>query len=175
MLSWRRRPRGDRLGEVTRRGGFTPPGVGEILASTVPRSRKVSPRTSKSARRPSPRRARSRSSEVKCWRSGLAAFLCRMAGRMREQMHQHGVVALRLRRLDAGGRQRKCGHENDQPRAYDAKEEMIHSNHRRCNLRVSIQRSGTESVSSILSKFRPRNWPRRGGNAGAIWGCIIGD
>lgn len=147
--------------------------TGRIWASTVPRSRKVSPRTSKSAGRRFPGRARSRSSEVKCWRSGLAAFLCRMAGRMREQMHQHGV-ALRLRRLDAGGRQRKCGHENEEPRAYDAKEEMIHGSHRRCNLWVSIQRPGTESVSSFLGKFRPRNWPRRGGTPGPFGGVSWG-
>ena len=62
-------------------------------------------------------------------------------------MHQYGFVGLRPRRLDAGGRQRKCGHENDEARAYDAKEGVIHGSHRRCNL-------GFDSTTRIGIGFR---------------------
>lgn len=99
---------------------------------------------------------------------------------MREQMHQYGFVGLRLRRLDAGGRQRKCGHENDEARAYDAKEGVIHGSHRRCNLgfdsttRVGIGfRLFCRRAMQVPQRELAPAWGERQGHFGVYHGGLI--
>jgi hypothetical protein len=99
-----------------------------------------------------------------------------MAGRTREEMHQHGFVGLRLRRFDARSCQRKRGHENDEAGAYDAKEGVIHGI-TIVRSAFSLQLPGSESVSGIFvgdEASKMELAPARG-NAGAIWGVSLGD
>lgn len=152
------------------------------------------PRTWKSARHPSPRRARFRSLsggrlEPRANRGDRpiprrldlrTALLCRVAGRMREQMHEHGFLGRRLRRLDTRGRQRERDHEDDEAGAHHGKEHALHDNHHRCNLRTSLNPQGRDRFPSFdrsVNRFQEWNWPQRGGKrrghfGGVSWGLI---
>src|ERR1700760_1033660 len=101
-----------------------------------------------------------------------------MAGRVREQMHQDGLVGLRLRRFDAWGRQSERGDENDETRAYDAKKSVIHGSHRRCNLRSRFNYQGRNRfpgfswfVMEVPDKELAPAWGERRGH---LWGVSGG-
>lgn len=57
-------------------------------------------------------------------------------------MHQEGLLCGRLRRLDAGDRQCERGYEDDEGRAQDAKENVIHGTHLAaiCGLDLTVRR-----------------------------------
>jgi hypothetical protein len=103
----------------------------------------------------------------------------RLAGRcgMLEQTHQHRLLRRRMRRLDAGGRQRERGHEEKQARAHHTKKGALHDVFHSCHLDPDLTAKGAFGFRDfvVCASSRTGPAPARGERWGRLGVYHLGD